>query len=150
MRVRALPLALATFGFATGCHRPPAVRRVAYSYTPIVTELTPPPCGLSALPATLERRLATSADAVSPAATRLVVRVLSADSGLGIARAVVGVDSRRATPMPDPGLFRLDSLAPGPHDVRVRALGFLPLNDSLLVRTGYADTLVVRLALWCR
>lgn len=149
-RARALPLALAIFGVATGCHRPPAVRRVVYSDMSNVTEVPPPPCAPSARPATLERRSATSANAGSPTATWLIVRVLSADSGLGIARAVVGVDARRATPMPDPGLFTLDSLAPGPHDVRVRALGFLPLNDSLSVRTGYTDTLVARLALWCR
>lgn len=150
MRRRALPLALAILGFASGCHRPSAVRQVVYSDMSFGTELTPPPCGPRAVPASQEVRLATSTSTMSPAATRLIVRVLRADSGLAITRAVVGVDARRAAPMPDPGLFTVDSLAPGRHDVHVRALGFLPVNDSLTARTGYADTLVVRLALWCR
>lgn len=149
-RVRALPL-VAMLGLAWACHRPPAVQRVEYASMSTSVELTPPPCDPNAATATVERRLATAVDARSTIAMRFVVRVVSADSGPGIAASLVAVDAtRRASPTQDIGVFLLDSLAPGRHSLHVRVVAFLPLNDSLTVRAGHADTLIARLARWCR
>lgn len=117
---------------------------------PIVTELTPPPCPIGARPGTLEHRPATTPTAASHETSQLVVRALSGDADTAIVGALVGVDARRATSTPAGGVFAWDSLTPGLHRVHVNALGFLPMSDSLATRAGYADTLVARLALWCR
>jgi hypothetical protein len=43
------------------------------------------------------------------------------------------------------GRVRLDSLGPGLLFVRARAIGFLPLGDTVRVRAGFVDTLEVQM-----
>lgn len=149
--VRASALAITLVGLAAACRRSPRVRYVEFESMPIVTgELAPPPCRPGARPGSLEHRRASTLTSDSPTGTRLVIRVLRADIDTAIESAAVGVDVRRAMPTPAAGVFALDSLSTGRHGIRVYAIGFVALRDSLAVRAGYTDTLVAHLALWCR
>lgn len=150
LRVRWLLLASTTIGLAAGCHRRSRIVMVSYSNMPIATELTPPPCAPNAAVARLEAKAATTRDDNSANATRLIVRVVSADSGDARPGAMVLIGDRRASPTADVGVYAFDSLSPGRQIVRARAIGFQALTDSLLVRAGFTDTLVAHLALWCR
>jgi hypothetical protein len=68
-------------------------------------------------------------------------RVLAPDS-TPIAGAVVLLDSTWQTHTDDGGAFRLASLPPGRHHLRVRALGYAPFVGGLELRAGVAQAVV--------
>lgn len=149
-RLTWLLLALAIVGLASACHRSSLEDPGKPNIILIVPELIPPPCAPNAAPTGLERRMATERDDRPTDAVRLIVRVVNADSHEWLAGARVLVDTRRASATTDAGVYALDSLAPGRHGLRVHYVGFLPLDESLILRAGYTDTLIAHLARWCR
>lgn len=115
-----------------------------------MVEIVAPVCAPEAPRAFTRRHDATIPLAGAPQWGRLLFRVVSADSGeRPLATAAVARNGFRATPLPNSELLRLDSLPAGSVSVTVLAIGFDRLRDSLVVRPGFADTVVAGLRRTC-
>ncbi len=87
-------------------------------------------------------------NASSPPATGTVVgTVVSKEGGLALGFSVVSIISlSRERFTDDSGRFTLADLPPGQLQVRVRHLGYSPIDMAVTIRAGAADTMRVELA----
>ena len=135
----------------TNCQRAPR-GPVVVTYFPggVSEELPLPACDSATPPAAVHRRLAASPFATGTTAGRVLVQVVRADSGQPISSAQLRLlDLRRLIAANETGRFLLDSLAPVALSLRVEAVGYQLLRDTVTPRAGYEDTLVARLAIAC-
>lgn len=123
---------------------------VTYSVGGVSEALPLPPCDSTAPPAAFHRRMASAPFASGATAGRVLVQVVRADSGQPISSARLRLlDSRRVIAPNPAGRFLLDSLAPTVLPLRVEAIGYQLLRDTLTPRAGFEDTVVVRLTIAC-
>lgn len=123
---------------------------VTYSPGGVSEALPLPACDSTTPPAAVHRRLASSTFATRATAGRVLVHVVRADSGQPIPSARLRLlDLRRVIAPNAEGRFLLDSLVPTALPLRIEAIGYQLLRDTLTPRAGYEDTVVVGLAIAC-
>lgn len=123
---------------------------VTYSPGGVSEALPLPACDSTTSPAAVHRRLASSPFATGATVGRVLVQVVRADSGQPISSARLRLlDLRRVIAPNDAGRFLLDSLAPTALPLRVDAIGYQPLRDTITPRAGYEDSVAVRLTIAC-
>jgi hypothetical protein len=135
----------------------PAARRQYETFTndAIAHEVPLPTCAYGA-PTAFRRRHDATSTFTGPGATwgRLHLRIVSADPADSLlGDPVVGIGARQYLLSPRrlaPGVYESDSLPAGAVVVSIRMFSRNPLRDTVIVRSGYTDTLVVGLALSCR
>ncbi|MGH7711049.1 MAG: hypothetical protein ACREOG_07175, partial [Gemmatimonadaceae bacterium] len=128
------------------------------TYTTRVTvqELLVPACDPAASPTFIQRYDATTPLLELTSWTRLIVRLASVDTlRAHIAGARVWMrqsDRLRAASIESESfaLLAIDSLLQGPAELDVRSFAFNRVRDTVEVRRGYVDTVMVRLTAACK
>ena len=120
---------------------------------PIVHELPLPPCVANA-PAAFQRRH-DATQQFDPGVTwgRLHVRLIAADSNESLSTESAlahwyGKEMHHER-LRRGSALAADSVPAGPVAIHANAIGYFPWRDTVLVRAGYADTVVAGLARAC-